>query len=265
MSPLALALSGSLALVGAAGLGAVGVAYSRRANAGEGTGDLRLFALLWHGTGVALLADGALTFLVLTTDAPLGVVVAIMSARLLGPIVALFGFAGYLTVVYFGTRRFLIPLAATLGLVYVATLGVAQAFGPGGVEAQTWRGWYVFEHVPHGAAYTFADAVNFLPPLLLTVAFARLFAHTEEPLARWRVALLSPSLAAWFAGQYFGFLDFQWSGFALLEGILAVGLVACARLALRPPAWALRRLQRAPWTAPRGLASAPQSRKSREA
>lgn len=212
---------------------AVGVVFARQAR-GRGL-PLALFSLFWLAIGFYGVTDGLWSLAVPTLGPDLSVGVTILVLKTLVGCAGFFGLVYYLLFVYTGDRRLLVPLAAFYGLVYVVVLYSYLDAQPVGQVAQTWRSGLVYAN-----GGTFLDLLGtlalFVPPLVATVAYARLVPKTHDPAQRRRVLTVSASLVVFFGGLLVGWVGISaWFWWPLVEKGLGVATGVAVVWALRGP------------------------------
>lgn len=201
------------------------------------------FSMFWYGVGLVNGLQALLNLVAVVRDPGVALAFAFWNTRIA---LALFSFAGlsyYLLFVYTGKRWLQVPVV----VFYIGAFFLMQTWlelsDPARASVEAWRVGLSFEHVVKGPIYLGVVLSFFLPPLLASGAYALILRVTREPLRRYRIGLVSASLLVYFAGLTLGYLNLEWFWWGLVENLLGIGAAAAVLLALRPPAWALRRLQ----------------------
>lgn len=220
-----MALSGTLLagalLTLAAGLAylAAGIRLSRQApRKGHA---IALFSLFWFALGFYGIADGLWSLAVPLANPPVALGITILHLKTLIGCAGFLGLVYYLLYLYTGNRRILLPLVLFYALVYVLVLYSYIARHPIGQETQTWRSGLVYAN-DGGLLDTLAVIALFLPPLLASIAYARLATKVQTPQQRRRVLAISASLAVFFGSLLAGWLGMAGTWWPLAEKILAV-------------------------------------------
>lgn len=198
----------------------VGMCIARRARAQDGLA-LGLFSLFWFAVAYYGVTDGLWSLAVPLSDPPLAVGVTILYTKTLVGCLGFFGLVYYLTYLYTGERRLLVPLAAFYAVVYVLVLYSYVQAEPVGQVVQTWRSGLAYAR-PGTFLGMLAVLALFAPPLLAAIAYARLVTKTDDPRTRRRILVVSAAFAAFFGGLLFGWLGGAWYWWPLVEKLLAL-------------------------------------------
>lgn len=231
MLPLTLAAAATLTVLAGVAYALVGVRFARRARRPDGHAP-GLFSLFWFAIAFYGLTDGLWSLAVPLLDPPLAVGVTILMLKTLVGCIGFFGLVYYLAYVYTGHRRWLAPLVVFYAVVYVLVLHSYVAAEPVGQLVQTWRSGLVYAN-PGGVLDTLAVVALFAPPLLASIAYARLMGKTDDPARRRRILVVSSALAAFFGGLLFGWLGGTWYWWPLVEKVLALGTVLAVYVVVR--------------------------------
>lgn len=199
---------------------AVGVSFARQAKAkGHALG---LFSLFWLAIGFYGLTDGAWSVAVPLFDPPLAYGVTILLLKTLAGCVGFFGLVYYLLYVYTGDKRLLLPLAGFYVLVYLVVLYGYLAAEPVGQQAFAWRSGLVYAN-PGTFLDTLGVLALFAPPLLASIAYARLVPKATDPRQRLRAFTVALSLGAFFGGLLIGWtIGSAWYWWPLFEKVLGL-------------------------------------------
>lgn len=208
----------------------VGRRFARRARTGGHA--LGLFSAFWFAVAFYGLTDGLWSLAVPLLDPPVAVGITILHLKTLVGSVGFFGLVYYLGYVYTGSRRLLVPLAAFYALVYVLVLHSYVAADPIGQAAHTWRSGLVYAN-KGGLLDTLAVVALFAPPLVASIAYARLVTKTDDPRQKRRILTISAALAAFFGGLLFGWLGGAWYWWPLVEKLLALATIGAVYAVVR--------------------------------
>lgn len=207
-----------------------------------------LFALFWFLLGalsllgvlqIALYRAGQLPIWLYSTLGQLGLMV------LFG---ALWALQAYLTYLYSGSKRWLVPLGAFYLALYVCFVGLIQLIGP--PDSLIDDGWRLQTEpeVHFARGITVAFILLLLGPQLAgAIAYARLYRKVTDPTQRYRIAMLTGSILVWFgtsavvgaasdpdsAGD-----NLAWQ---VVSRLLSIAAPLVILAAYRPPAWIRRR------------------------
>lgn len=205
----------------------MGVRFVRRA--GERSAFL-LFALFWFGVAYYALTEALWSLAVPLVDPPLAVGVTVLHTKLAAGTLGFVGLAAYVTRVYTGRTR-LAPIACAYLAVYVFVAYTYVAARPVGQEPQTWRSGLVYAN-DGGVLGVVANVLLFLPPIVASGFYARLYPRSADPAQRRRILALSLSLAAFFGGVLVGWtLHLAW--WPPVERALGLGTALVALYAVR--------------------------------
>lgn len=226
----------------------VGHEVRARKPAGEAGLASALFATFWYGLAAnscALAASGGLA-LVGAYDRALALTLLLL--RLLAICGALFGLVYYLLFLYLGNPRILWPTAAAYGGLYVLLVYVVLARVPTGVAIAEWDVALTYA-LPLTPGLNAAIILLLPTPVIgAAIAYGSLLFRVHDPERRYRIALITTALVAWFGIVLLGMaagngrLATALPVLARLLGIAGPGL---ALLAYRPPAAVRARLRRA--------------------
>lgn len=226
----------------------VGQATARRHVQGDARLAASLFTAWWRalaGTtalgAIAKLLGGAG---VLDT----GVHVALLHLTLLLLFVGLFCLLYYLVYLFTGDARWLAPLAVFYAASYVYALYLMVSARPVGIEPGPWSLEVVYAAPIAGGPLAILVTLLLVPVLLGAINYARLYGRVEGRTQRYRIALVSTAIVAWFGSalvaqvvQVAGAPGWQAASRAI--GVAAALLILAA---YRPPAFVQRRLGVAP-------------------
>jgi hypothetical protein len=203
-----------------------------------------LYALCWHAVGALMLTSGAARVLASVGLLTLPLYTALTVLMLVCVVAALWGLVYYLLFLLTGRPRIL--AAVTL---YYAALFLAFAYylawsHPVGVTAEAWTLALVFENPPQGSPFFAALAALAVPPVASALAYAGLLMRAQDPTQRYRIALVSSSIAGWFVGilltTELGLTD-RAPWWPVLSRTVELLASVAILLAYMPPGWVRRR------------------------
>lgn len=203
---------------------------------------LRAFAWFWLLLAAAVLADGALTGLALAYGGspPAWALHAVLQARIVTTLAALYALMKYLLFIYLGQGRGR-WLAPAYLLLWALIEWTAWRLDPAGVDVQAWRGWYAWENSTQTPEYYLSITLLWLPVFFVALLYARLSRYAADDAARFRVRLLGTVVSGYFLATFIGFLDFRAPWWGLLQHVVGLTMASLALLAIDPPGWARRR------------------------
>lgn len=221
----------------------VGVVTGRRRVDGDGQLAVSLFALWWHmlaAMGV-IAAMGKVLAVLGIMDASVHATVAQLT--LLTLCLALASLLYYLVYLYTGKRRMIWPVGGFYAAYYAWLVYLVESGRPTGAHVEGGR--VVLDYAREFTSLEIGLVLLLLlvPPLLGALGYARLFFRAQEATQRYRIGLVSGTIAAWFTSSLlawgFGFDHAAWWPMASRAIGLAAALLVFA--AYRPPAFARRR------------------------
>ncbi|HUR61936.1 MAG TPA: hypothetical protein VM286_06180 [Candidatus Thermoplasmatota archaeon] len=223
----------------------VGRVLATRRLAGEERRANHLFVLWWYslaGLGFVTAGFGMAAAFGYTN---LALHVALTNAELLAICLALWGLTYYLAYIFMGSDRLLAPSGFFYGACYLLLLYVVAWASPTGVALGRWSTQLTFARDLQSERWVGLVLMPILlPPLIGAIAYLTLFFRVDQPVQKYRIALVSGSFLGWFGSSILGSitgwsrLDW-WPLVSSLVGLVAAFLVL---LAFHPPTWVRRRL-----------------------
>lgn len=237
-----LVLAGVVAILAAAVYAYVASRLPRAAEDARSRRALSMFALWWYALSVNIALVGV-TYLLGAFDL-LTLEMQVVDAHLQRALlcVSMVGLMHYLTYLLSG-RDLLVPIAVFYGAYYVLITWALIAQRPDGLFVGEWRTDLTYAGAEIPALRLVGLGAILLPPVAASLAYFRLFFRVEDPLRRWRIALVSGAIVLWWAiavlaGQRAALSDTPLQVLnRLLSLVAAFGVLA----AYAPPAWARRR------------------------
>lgn len=240
-----LLLSAALTLPLAIAYLAVGAKLHQRSRV-EGQPAFAWFAAFWVGVGAYGAFEAAWMWSHLLGLASWPFALFVLHMKIVGMVVALGGLVVYLLLIHGIGRRRLALVVASYALLLAAMETFYSWRGPTAQAPGDWGMRLLYLQNDTQPYWTILMALMFVPPLLATLAYARLLRHTSDPVLRYRIRLVSLSLLAFFVPAFIGWRagGFPWWGGIekLLSAVMAAGVV----LALWPPPRVRARLARSP-------------------
>ena len=228
---------------------AVGAKVHRRSRR-EGQPALAWFAAFWVGIGAYGVVEALWMWAEILGGAPWPLALLVLHVKIVATTVGFAGLVLYVATIRGAGRRALALIVAA----YAMLLALVETFyswrQPYAQEPGRWGMRLLYEVGDVQPWWTILVALLFVPPLVATVAYATLLRHTADPTIRYRITLVSLSLAAFFLPTFLGWRagGFPWWGGVekALSALMAAGIV----LALWPPASVQARLAQAPAVSP---------------
>lgn len=244
MSDATLVAGALMSVASASAYGYVGLKLARTSGTPEDRMALRAFGLWWGGLALLSIVSALQNGLWLAGVREPSVYIA-FTYLTIGPLCAtVWGLFYYLAYLFSGSSRIRWWSAGFYGAVYVIFIALISLSDPSGVSAGAWDVSVEYAAEVPAFAALLVLVLLVLPVLGGAVAYGSLFLRVKEPLQRYRIAVVSLSLALWFAGP----IGAQLMGIAQSEGWAIasrfIGLLAATAilLAYRPPANIARRL-----------------------
>lgn len=199
-----------------------------------------LFAVWWVALGVVYVMIPAYTIPArVFGHHDLALVVTLLDVLLVLIAVAFWGLLYYLVYLYTGNPRWFWPITAFYGALGIALLYAVAWLEPNGFDA---NGNVTYAREQLGSSASLTIGLMFSVPILLAaLAYGSLFFKVREPLARYRIALVSGAFLiqfGWSATSTTLRLNQRYPGSVTLS-LIGNGLAVLAALAIvlafRPP------------------------------
>ncbi|MCI4321851.1 MAG: hypothetical protein L3K18_08535 [Thermoplasmata archaeon] len=190
--------AGIASLVGAALYLFVGWRISRRAVSPESRFAASQFTLFWIALSGATAIGGLLSLVAAFTTPALALAVTITDLNILLACALLWGLVGYLVYLYTG-RGFVVPLAVLYGTLYVLLLYYLTAGDATSVVVTAGTVGVTYTTPVGGPILGVLAILLIVPEFLASFAYFTLVFRTKDRTIRYRVALVSWSLIAWFS------------------------------------------------------------------
>ncbi|MFA5861312.1 MAG: hypothetical protein WDA16_06410 [Candidatus Thermoplasmatota archaeon] len=252
MTDLPLLAASVVDVVSGAFFAFVGVLVSRKTVSREARLAARTFTVWWYAlAGLTIVAgfanSGGLlgVFTALAGEAAITptIVLGSVFAWLLLSCIALWGLLHYLIYLFRG-KSLAVPLGVAYAVLFVVFALVAIQQSPQGVVASRFGVRVAYERPVTGFALVMLLLFLVLPQIGGTLAYASIYRRLEDPLMRYRVALVSTSLLAWLGLSLLAAVlrietTDAWLVFARL---LALASATAIMIAYAPPSFIRRRL-----------------------
>lgn len=222
---------------------AVGRVTIRRHVEGDGRLAARLFGVWWYGLAILQFTGAFLRTLVAFDLLVTTFYVTTTYVLLLVLCLALWALVYYLVYLFTGNRRLLGPITAFYVAYYAFLVYYVTLREPIGFETSAWSVQLTYARDVTGAPLILLMLLLMVPPILGALGYARLFLKVRDATQRYRIGLVSFSIAAWFGIALVAWiteLSLQsWWQFASRGVSLAAAVLVYA--AYRPPGWIRRR------------------------
>jgi hypothetical protein len=235
--------SALFAIAAAAVYAYVGSRVGRRRVSRDAQLASRLFTMWWYGLAATTAVGAAQSVLAWGGALDLPLALTLAQVNLLMVSVALWGLLYYLAYVFTGKSRALWPISAFYVVNYVLLVYFVAVSAPQAVHVGRWSATLEYGN-PQGGPLLAAVVLLLLGPQIGSgLAYFTLFFKVREPTQRWRIALVSLSIVAWFgsalAGVGAGLSQHDWWQWTTRGIGLAAALTIL--MAYVPPLWARRK------------------------
>lgn len=190
-------ISGAFALVSAGVYAFVGWRLYRRQVSPEARLPATQFGIFWLGLALVSAVQGVESLVAAFTLPSLAVALTVFYVELLLLCGILWGLVGYLTYLFTG-RSYLLPISALYAVLFVLLVYSITASGPIGVTLSQGTVGLQYTTAIVGPMLAVLTAVLVLPEFIGSVLYFTLFFRTRDRTVRYRVAVVSWSLIAWF-------------------------------------------------------------------
>jgi hypothetical protein len=197
----------------------LGWRFSHRRVSPENRLPVLQFSLFWLGLAVVTLIEGIESGVAAFLIPSLALVVTLYYIEILVLCIVLWGLVGYLIHLYTG-RAYLVPLSGMYVLLYVLLVYFITASGPSAVTVAQGAVGLRYATQVGGPILGVLVLILVIPELLGSILYFTLFFRTQDRTARYRIALVSWGLLAFFG------LDFIGVGARLGGGTAAVAVGA---------------------------------------
>lgn len=222
----------------------VGLRVLRRGTRGKGAAATRRFAAWWLGLAGHSVAGLALALAAATGRATPPVVVASATLAAVCFGVMFWGLVSYLLYLYTGRRAVFPAVTFAYAVQTVLLVGVVWWLRPIGAHAEGWTPFIDYARAGSVATDAYITTTFLVPPLAGSVAYLLLLRRVKDRTARYRIALVSGSILAWFVGALaLGAVPGTSDAASLAVRVLALCAALGVLAAYEPPAWVQRRLR----------------------
>lgn len=223
--------------------GAVGRVTIRRHVEGDGKLAAKLFGFWWYALALLQAVSAGVRVLAYFDALPTAIYVTITYVTILVLCASLWALVYYLSYLFTGSRRLLGPITAFYVAYYAFLTYYITLREPIGVAIASWGVELEYAREIAGAPLALLVLLLVVPPILGALGYARLFTKVEDATQRYRIGLVSFSLAAWFGIVLFAWItelsEQPWWQFASRGVSLTAALLVYS--AYRPPGWVRKR------------------------
>jgi hypothetical protein len=175
----------------------LGWRFSQRQVSAESRFPVNQFSLFWLALALVTFIGGLEGALAAFAPPSLPLVVTLYYVEILGLCAALWGLVGYLLFLYTG-RSFTVPLSGLYALLYVLLVYFVTASGPDAVTVTLGVVGLRYATPVGGALLGLLGLILIVPEFLAAILYFTLFFRTHDRTARYRIALVSWGLLAFF-------------------------------------------------------------------
>jgi hypothetical protein len=201
----------------------LGGRFSQRQVSPENRLPMLQFSIFWLGLALVTFIGGVESATAAFTLPSLSLVVSLYYIEILALCATLWGLVGYLLHLYSG-KTYLAPLTALYSLLYVLLVYFITASTPDGVTVTLGAVGVRYATLVGGPVLAVLVLILVVPEFLCAILYFSLFFRTHDPTSRYRIALVSWGLLAFFG------LDVVNLAARLGGSTLAVGLGAALGL-----------------------------------
>lgn len=201
----------------------LGWRFSQRQVSAENRLPMIQFSLFWFGLALVTFIGAIESAAAAYATPALSLVVSLYYLEILALCATLWGLIGYLVHLYSG-RAYLGPLTVMYGLLYVLLVYFVTASSPDGVTVTLGAVGLRYATLVGGPILAVLVLILIVPEFLCAFLYFTLFFRTDDPTSRYRIALVSWGLLAFFG------LDVVNLAARLGGSTLAVGLGAALGL-----------------------------------
>lgn len=228
----------------------VGAKVGRKDLAGDDRTAMMHFKMWWHGFGLLSVSTAAISALAYAGRLTLAIYEVFLDAVLFVLFLALWGLAYYLAYLFTGNRRWMVATAVFYALFYLYVAYAITLADPAALEIGRWS--VTIQYANQAAMETtglrYLALLLLLPQVLGAIGYGSLFFRTDAPLARYRIAMVSLTLLAWFGSSITASaLDInETEAWSLASRVISVAAALLILIAFHPPSFVRRRLEAAP-------------------
>jgi hypothetical protein len=199
-----------------------------------------MFVLWWAALGGLSILSGVMTLLYALGTLRIWLYDTYVVVVLLALFVALWGLQFYLMYLYTGSKRSFTPLGVFYLVFFAFTLGLVQLGGT--TESIVDNGWSIQAEpgldLPPVLGLAFSVAL-IGPQLVAAIAYGRLYFKTDEPMQRYRIAMVTGAIIVWFGSALLAAaLQVNTSvGWQAASRIISIMAALAVLAAYKPPKW----------------------------
>ena len=239
-----LVFSALLALLAASIYAYVGWRLSKRViSSSESRLAWRSFTMWWYGLAATTLIGGFLNLFGALGLTILPLFVTATYINILVICVALWGLFYYLTYLFTGNSRWLVPLAISYGVYYVLLVYYITASIPESIKLEPWRTALAYRAPLTGPFFVIVIALLLLPQIIGGLAYFTLYFRVTEVTQKYRILLVSWSIIVWFlsplAALAGGLAQQDW--WQLASRLIGLAAALTILMAYLPPRWLKQR------------------------
>jgi len=203
-----------------------------------------LFVVWWYALAGSTFAGGILSLLGALGVTGLALFLAVTQVNLLAICVGLFGLMYYLLYLFTGSRKWIAPLILFYIAYYTLLVYYISASVPVSVSLGRWNASLVFQQQLTGPLIGVVLILLVVPQIIGSLAYFTLFFRVKEATQKYRVALVSMSILAWFLSALLapiaGLSQFDW--WQVASRLIGLAATLTILLAYKPMRWIKQRL-----------------------
>jgi hypothetical protein len=232
------------ALVSAGIYGYVGWHLGKRVvPSSEGQLAWRAFTIWWYGFAASTLIGGLQNLFGALGLTSIPLFITVTQINLLATCITLWGLLYYLTYLFTGNRRLLLPLAVFYMIFYFLLLYYNAASIPDSVEVGRWSAILTYHAPLPGPVFVILALMLLLPQIIGGIAYFTLYFRVPEITQKYRILLVSWSIIIWFLSPFISLIGdvSQQDWWQLTSRTIGLAAALTILMAYLPPRWLKQR------------------------
>jgi hypothetical protein len=202
-----------------------------------------LFVTWWIALAATTLISGVLNLLGAFNLASLSVFITMTYINVLIICVALWSLLYYLTYLFTGNNRSLVPISVFCAVNYALLVYYITASMPTGVTVGRWSTSIEYSNRITGPFLILVLMLILVPQMIGALAYFTLFFRVKDATQKFRILLVSMSIFVWFGSSLVasltGVSDFDW--WQIASRAIRLGSTLTILMAYFPPLWIKQR------------------------
>jgi hypothetical protein len=205
----------------------------------------RFFVIWWFCLALTTLSTGGENLLAAFGLVSLPLSITLSYVELLPICLGLLGLLYYLTYLFSGKTRALVPMSILYACFYFLGVYYISASDPIGVVVGRWGTSLAYATRISGPLFVLVLLLLVFPQIIAGLAYFTLYFRVSDPTQRYRILLVSWSIVIWFGSGLAGTLIDAGDNdlFQLIRRAIGVVAALAILMAYLPPVWIRRRLR----------------------